>query len=238
MRPDQSFDAYAVAYDRFCESIHHPLLPELAALGVGTAGRRAVDLGCGSGRTALELASTFDEVVGVDLSEPLLALARRNADDAGRTNVSFVPHDLATFRSGGPGSEGFDLVFSSTALHHVEDLDAALASIRDLAAPGGWVVLRDVTRLADPRLRWIWRHGGFVLGPLGDLRRALLVERKPPRQALQTLRFQLSPAWVRHLLADRWLTYDEFVERYTAAFPGGRIERLHGLPTLVWQKPH
>lgn len=223
MRDDQSFDAFALAYDRFCGSIHQPLLPWLTEQGIPHTGR-ALDLGCGSGRTVAELATAFDEVVGVDLSQPLLdlAAARRPA------NVTYVRGDLATYSD--PHGEGFELVFSSTALHHVDDLDAALANVAALVKPGGWAVLRDVVRLDNPRLVWIWRHGGFVIGPVTDTLRR--------RNTWADLRFQLSPPWVRHLLADRWLTAGEFAQRYRAAFPCGLVERRPGeLTTLRWQKP-
>jgi SAM-dependent methyltransferase len=44
---------------------------------------RVVDLGCGTGRVSVALARTGRDVVGVDLSEPMLAVARRKATDAG-----------------------------------------------------------------------------------------------------------------------------------------------------------
>jgi SAM-dependent methyltransferase len=222
VRRHQSFDGYAAAYAAFSGRTHRPVLPLLAELGVPTGGARAVDLGCGAGHTVAELASAYDEVVGVDLSEPLLDLARRHVPGA-----RFVAADLATFHDG--GGDGFDLVFSSTALHHVDDLPRALANVRALTRPGGWVVLRDVVRMADPRLVWLWRHGGFLVGPLADA-----VAR---RTTLADLRFQLRPAWIRHLLADRWLTFDEFKAAHETAFPGAQVLR-RDLATVVWQKSH
>lgn len=223
---NQSFDRYAAAYDRFCEATHEPLLPALTAHGIAIGGR-AIDLGCGCGRHVLDLAAHFDEVVGLDLSEPLLELARRKG--AG-PHVTFVTGDLSTHTD----DRGFDLVFSSTALHHVPDLEAALRNIRSLVTPGGWVVLRDTVRSDDDRLVWLWRHGGLLLGPLGDFLRHV---RSEPRRAWQLLRFGLRPAWIRHLVADRWLTRDEFAQQYTAVFPGATITTTGGLTTMIWRRP-
>src|SRR4029078_4914664 len=50
------------------------------------AGERILDIGCGSGQTTLDLAEAVGpagRVLGVDISEPLLAIARRRAADAG-----------------------------------------------------------------------------------------------------------------------------------------------------------
>src|SRR4051812_38611679 len=51
------------------------------------APRRVLDFGCGVGRLVIPFAREADEVVGVDVSEGMLAEARRNCDDAGARNV-------------------------------------------------------------------------------------------------------------------------------------------------------
>jgi SAM-dependent methyltransferase len=221
----QSFDAYAAAYDDYCQATAVPVLPWLGSVGV-VLGGRALDLGCGSGRHVAEFADTFDEVVGVDISEPLIEIARARR---ARPNVTFVVDDLTAFAD----SEGFDLVFSSTALHHVLDLDAALANIRSLVRPGGWVILSDLVRVTSQLHRWLWLHGGVYVGPVADFSRH--VRSHGLGLATRILRFQVSRRWIRHLLADQWLTMNEFEQRYTEAFPGGTISRRAGLPTLVWQ---
>jgi SAM-dependent methyltransferase len=58
------------------------------------AGMRVLDVGCGPGRHALELARRGIDVTGVDLSPDFVALARRAADDAGVRNVRFVEADV------------------------------------------------------------------------------------------------------------------------------------------------
>ena len=53
------------------------------------------------------------------------------------------------------GPEGFDLVFSSTTLHHLPDLEAALGHLRRLVAPGGLVVLVDNVAPRPTPPRWV-----------------------------------------------------------------------------------
>lgn len=228
LRENQSFDEFAVEYDYFAEATHVPVVPWLRDLGVSFGGR-AVDLGCGSGRHTSELATVFDEVVGIDLSEPLLAVARaKHADD----NITYFHGDLVTYQDA--DGLGYDLVFSSTTLHHVPDLEAALANVRSLLRPGGWAVLSDVTRMRSPAKTWLWRHGGIYVGPFMDFLARL--RSKDVTTAWRLLRFQAGRPMIRHLLADEWLTREEFAERYLEAFPGGRIAQRE-FPTLVWQSP-
>jgi SAM-dependent methyltransferase len=54
---------------------------------------RALDFGCGVGRLTIPLAKRFREVVGVDISSSMLVEARRNAIEAGQSNIRFVKSD-------------------------------------------------------------------------------------------------------------------------------------------------
>src|SRR5690348_2538979 len=125
----RSFDAFAETYDRLASltggsmrSVIEGLLPE--------EGRRAVDLGCGTGHHAAVLATRFDEVLAVDISPPMLEIARARR---ARPNISYELRDL---REVSPESDGpFDLVFSASTLHHVPDLGDALRRIRSLLSP-------------------------------------------------------------------------------------------------------
>ena len=73
----QSFDRLAEAYDRYRTLVDEPAWPWLSSAEVGvTGGGRALDAGCGAGHRCVELAEHFEEVVGIDLSAPLVDLAR------------------------------------------------------------------------------------------------------------------------------------------------------------------
>lgn len=66
-------------------------LPSLLALADQTGGP-ILDLACGTGRTTLPMADAGHEVIGVDLSEPMLARAREKAQERGLT-VEFHRQD-------------------------------------------------------------------------------------------------------------------------------------------------
>lgn len=97
-----------------------------------------VDAGCGSGRLTRLLLERLPHgrVVAVDLSERMLAAARRylEPDFAGR--VSYVHGDLATVDVGEPS----DLVFSAATFHWVANHEALFANLARMLKPGGRLV--------------------------------------------------------------------------------------------------
>jgi SAM-dependent methyltransferase len=109
--------------------------PALRALLPDMRGARVLDLGCGFGwfcRWAAEAGAT--RVLGLDISENMLARARATTTDAA---ISYARADLE--RPDLP-NEAFDLVYSSLALHYVVDLETLLARAHGALAPGGRLV--------------------------------------------------------------------------------------------------
>jgi len=104
---------------------------------------RVLDVGCGEGLLALELAGRAERVVGLDVDEPIVEVARR---DAAAGNIEYLVGDLLTVDLE-PGS--FDAVVSVAALHHL-DAVPALERMRDLVRPGGVVVVVGLARSRRP----------------------------------------------------------------------------------------
>jgi nicotinamidase/pyrazinamidase len=94
-----------------------------------------VDLGCGFGwfcRWAREAGAA--QVLGLDVSEKMLARARETTSDRA---VTYRQADLETLDL---PTEAFDLVYSSLTLHYIEKLPALLATVRHALVPGGHLV--------------------------------------------------------------------------------------------------
>lgn len=116
-----------------------PLDPSMAAL----------DVACGAGHAAEQVAPAVRQVVGVDLTPELLDLGAARLRDAGVTNVLLQR---------GPASDlpfvdaAFDLVFCRSALHHFGEPETVAAEMARVCRPGGRVVISDVV-VPDPAVR-------------------------------------------------------------------------------------
>lgn len=101
------------------------LLPELS-------GKTVLDLGCGYGRNCADAAARgARRVVGIDLSERMLEVARRE-----NTGPKIVYRRMDIGRAG-ELAERFDLVYSSLAFHYVRDFPALVRTLAELLCPGG-----------------------------------------------------------------------------------------------------
>jgi demethylmenaquinone methyltransferase/2-methoxy-6-polyprenyl-1,4-benzoquinol methylase len=115
-----------------------------AALGANP-GSRVLDLGCGTGRLG-ELLVPDHPVTGVDVSSGMLSKARRRA--AGRLSLVQGSAFRLPFREGSFGG-----AVSAFVLRNLEDLTTAFAELARVVAPGGRVVLLDITEPSRPSVR-------------------------------------------------------------------------------------
>jgi SAM-dependent methyltransferase len=77
--------------------------------------KRVVDFGCGVGRLVLPFARMVDSVVGIDISEAMLAEAKRNCAAEGLTNATFIKSDDELSELNG----SFDLIHSCLVFQHI-----------------------------------------------------------------------------------------------------------------------
>lgn len=96
---------------------------------------RVLEIGAGTGATALLLADSVEELVATDLSDKMLDVGRANAKAEGISNVVFqqaAAEDLPE----GP----FDAVLAHNILHLVEDLPETLSAAHGALKPGGFLI--------------------------------------------------------------------------------------------------
>jgi len=123
----------------------------------GEPPRRILEVGCGTGRNLAELARRFPaaEISGVDLSAPMLELARRKTRGFG-PRVHLFHQAYAAPLGDAPA---FDLILFSYALSMFNPgYDTAIAAARRDLAPGGLVAVVD---FHDSRFRFFQRWMGL-----------------------------------------------------------------------------
>ncbi len=163
MQPDPHLDQFYDDYERIEEAFQadldeslDPRGPDLLyeiVGGLGLApGTGAVDLGCGSGRDAVQLAKRFGlKVLGVDPVSRHVEESRRAA--AGQPELrSLLRFELGAADSIPAPDASVDLVWCKEVLMHVVALDAAFAECRRVLRPGGRMLIYQVfaTPLLEP----------------------------------------------------------------------------------------
>jgi len=117
---------------------------ELVRRSGASDGTRALDLACGTGDIALALRAVGATVYGLDLARRMLQLARaREAAADGERPGAWVEGDMTALPF---QAARFDVVTTGYGLRNVPDLDAALAEIARVLAPGGRFLSLDFNR--------------------------------------------------------------------------------------------
>jgi SAM-dependent methyltransferase len=100
-------------------------------------GEHVLDVGCGCGQTALELAERVGphgSVVGIDISQPMLTRARERQNQLQMKNLEFLHADAQTYRF---EPERFDLIFSRFGVMFFDDPTAAFTNLCTALRPDG-----------------------------------------------------------------------------------------------------
>jgi len=111
-------------------------------------GAKVLDVGCGWGDTAIELArkaGPSGSVLGLDICDEFMEKGRRDARAAGLDNVTFVEADVQTFRF----APEYDLCFSRFGMMFFSNPVAAMRNIRTALKPGGRLVFITWRTIAD-----------------------------------------------------------------------------------------
>lgn len=112
------------AYEATLERVRAHLTPDMEAL----------EIGCGTGTTALKLAGAVKNLTATDISTEMIGIAEEKAQNENAQNVRFTQTTLDTHPF---AAEAFDAVMAFNLLHLIEDLPAALSAVRGLLKPGG-----------------------------------------------------------------------------------------------------
>lgn len=213
------FDAIAVALHRATRrDTLSPAQRELLRC-IPSHARRALDVGCGDGLLARAIAGQGLDVVGIDVSAGMIALARAR-----------TPHDLRIeYRVGdvmtAPLSAGaFDLVVTVNMVHHLP-LASIVPRLAAATVPGGTLLIQDVVT-----------RRGIRNFPLNVVAAVLL---RLPRLVTGTrVRREIAFLYQRHGAGEVYLRPPEVAPAYRELLPGARIRHhLDWRYSVIWLRP-
>lgn len=99
-----------------------------------TSDSQVLEFGCGTGGTAIAHAPHVKSILATDISPAMLEIARRQAQEAGVTNITFQEADFDTLDM---EPDQFDAVFGLSILHLLHDRRLAMSKVMTLLKPGG-----------------------------------------------------------------------------------------------------
>lgn len=187
--PDSRYDEFATWYAERTMAgswVDHTIRANIEPLIGAVAGLDLLDLCCGEGSFARQLASLGASVTGVDLSRNLLDIAASHSSDV---SISYVHDDARSLNSLSNGK--FHGVTCLMALMDIPDISGVFQAVRRVVAPGGWFVIvithpcfespaaewtNDGGRITDRYLaegEWFSRHPGGVRSRVGAHHRTI-----------------------------------------------------------------
>jgi SAM-dependent methyltransferase len=138
VRDAASYDGVALAFDRFSDRFSAPLARRLLAAADVGPGDHVLDVGTGTGIVAFPAAARVGPegtVLGVDISEEMLAAARAKA--AGLLEPGHLAFRVMDAQALTLPEASFDVVVSLFAVHHLPDPPAAFKEMHRVLRPGG-----------------------------------------------------------------------------------------------------
>ena len=167
-RDAASYDEVTDPFDRYTERFNGNIAARLVERAALAPGECVLDVGSGTGVVTFKAAAAVGpggRVVGIDLSDGMLAKARaKAARRAGGAGIEFVKGDAEALQF---ADASFDCVVSLFALRHFPHPDVALAQMRRVLKPGGRAIVAvgsGPQLLSADGLRAAWRRIGEALG--------------------------------------------------------------------------
>ena len=156
------FSSIAPRYDLLNDlqsfGLHRRWKRRVTTLAQAIPGIRALDVCCGTGDLALALARRGAEVVGLDFSEPMLAIAEERKGKGkisvpGLHNPRFIHGDAQNL----PFADNeFEVVTVGYGLRNLANWEAGLNELRRVAKPGGRLLVLDFGKPGSTLWRWLY----------------------------------------------------------------------------------
>ena len=99
-------------------------------------GDRVLEIGCGTGTTALHHAPRVTHILATDISPRMIAIAREKAEEAALRNVAFEVSSIDDLNT----TARYDVILAHSILHLVADVPRTLRQLRRMLKPDGLLI--------------------------------------------------------------------------------------------------
>ena len=253
--PGDRFGAAASDYARYRKGFPPETLDRLEVHGIGMSGQHILDLGCGTGTIARQMAARGCTVVGLDVDPRMLEAAGEMALADG-VEADWVE---APAESTGLADGSFDSIVAGQSWHWFNQ-DEAITEVGRLLAPDGrfavcgfdWLPLPDTVPGATEALIQVY-NPAWDLGGIRNYEPSLLpLLDRVDFKVVVTFRFDLDvvyeePAWRRRIVASAGIvnlppgeaaTFDrDLAEMLAERFPGTEVHTPHRVWAIVATPP-
>ncbi|WET82106.1 GrpB family protein [Amycolatopsis sp. QT-25] len=192
------YDGFARRYAAHAETSStnaHYDRPAMVELAGDVAGKRVLDVGSAAGHLGALLAAKGADVLGVDASAGMVAIAREKFGDVAKFETADVSRPMPFLADG-----SIDVITASLVLHYLKEWAPALAEFRRVLKPGGLLVFS----VHHPGEDWRW------FGKRDYFRLELLEDEFPAGQKVRFYRRPLS--WTFGAVRDAGFAVDRLVE--------------------------
>ena len=102
---------------------------------------KVLDVGIGTGNTAIYLSPYVKEIVGTDLSSGMLEVLDKKIKELGIKNIRYYKKDILEedFQE-----RDFDLIFNAMTMHHIDDPEKAISRFKEFLKPEGYIAVVDL----------------------------------------------------------------------------------------------
>lgn len=159
---------------------------------------RVLEVGCGTGSTALELAGGVDRYIGTDVSGSMIAIAQGKQSADTPAHLRFAVHEAGDLPAG-----PHDVILALNLLHLLPNVQEVIATIYDALPPGGLFIAKTALMAASP---WYVRWAIPPMQWIGKAPFVCSLSEAELRQMLKQAGFQLTESLVQPGLAPRIFT--------------------------------